>query len=477
MFIRRNKELNQLKKLWSKDRRISVVFGRKSLGKTSFVKEFIRENKYQEVIVYGTMDKVKVSHRNLKSVLNTQFSKLNHQLKILNYNNKEVSSAKEFLSVLKEEVLLKSKKGQTVLFLDEISQIAPYSEDFLKELGLFFDSLEDNKNVMILISGSVPLWIKENILEKELGGKINLVIELQEILLQDFISIFPEKMESEEKFKYLCAFGCIPKYYDYVDFKLSFSENIKNLAFSRDGYLFNEFDNVFHGSLSTGSGKYKEIVEILSSGKKTYKEIQEQLMIKNQTTKEDKKIDSILSELEVSGFISKDKILDIKGNDGKSSFYRLKDNFIRFYLLMIEPVKDKILFGQEVLEDVEKISHLQLINLIYNNMDLISSILGIEGAISGPMHQNETKTKKELSFDLIMKAEDLYLFEIVAKKIVGLDSCESISLKEEKVSKKEKPRKILIFKGEMTPSMIKDYDKYYNRVIDFLSLLKKDKLG
>ncbi len=91
-----------------------------------------------------------------------------------------------------------------------------------------------------------------------------------------------------------------------------------------------------------------------------------------------------LNDLVESGFIWKDKVFSLKtGKELRSARFRLKDNYLRFYLKYIEPLADKIRSGLykgariEALTQWETIMGLQFENLILNNIPLLLKALSI----------------------------------------------------------------------------------------------------
>ncbi|KPA13053.1 ATPase family protein [Candidatus Magnetomorum sp. HK-1] len=51
-----------------------------------------------------------------------------------------------------------------------------------------------------------------------------------------------------EKLKVLSVTGGVPKYLEEIDTKRSAEENIKRICFQKEGYLFNEFNEIFEDS-------------------------------------------------------------------------------------------------------------------------------------------------------------------------------------------------------------------------------------
>ncbi len=103
----------------------------------------------------------------------------------------------------------------------------------------------------------------------------------------------------------------------------------------------------------------------------------------------------------------------------KTSYFRIKDNYLRFYIKYILPQKDKIEKGWspkggiELLPGWESMLGLQFENLVLNNRILLFKLLKIEVDIvksASPYFQKKTaRTKGACQIDLLIElvpAED-----------------------------------------------------------------------
>ena len=106
----------------------------------------------------------------------------------------------------------------------------------------------------------------------------------------------------------------------------------------KEGVLFNEFDRIFSDVFNRRAATYKKIVASLVSGPKTLSDIS-----KTTDTVRSGQQPKYLNDLVESGFIWKDKVFSLKtGKELRSAKFRLKDNYLRFYLKYIEPLADNI---------------------------------------------------------------------------------------------------------------------------------------
>ncbi len=133
-----------------------------------------------------------------------------------------------------------TSKGPLIIFLDEISWMAGKDKDFVGKLkGVWDTKFKKNKQLLLILCGSVSSWIQDNILnDKGFMGRISLTLNLEELPLHEASKFWGSKfIPSYEKFKILCVTGGVPRYLEEIQPKLTAEQNIKNLCFSQGGIL------------------------------------------------------------------------------------------------------------------------------------------------------------------------------------------------------------------------------------------------
>jgi hypothetical protein len=126
-----------------------------------------------------------------------------------------------------------------------------------------------------------------------------------------------------------------------------------------------------------------------------------------------------MDDLITAGFVSHDFTWHLKtGLDSKLSHYRLKDNYLRFYLKYIQPNKKKILKAPlRVLPQWQSIMGLQFENLVLSNRKSIQKILGIEPSEiinDNPYFQRKSQIQPGCQVDYMIQTKfgTCYLCEI-----------------------------------------------------------------
>ncbi len=191
-----------------------------------------------------------------------------------------------------------------------------------------------------------------------------------------------------------------------------------------------------------------------------------------------------LEELELSGFIRRDYAWSIKtGATSQLSRYRLRDNYLRFYLKYIEPRLDQIDKQQYLdvslanLKGFETVIGLQIENLILNNRRLLHRAMEIDPNTivnDNPYFQNATTKQQGCQIDYLIqtKYKTLYVFEIkFSRQAVTKQVIKQV---QEKIKRLQLPKgfaclPVLIVAGDADPAVIEE--DFFVKIIDMKDLL------
>lgn len=375
------------------------------------------------------------------------------------------------------------RSGRRIIILDEISWMGMKDSTFLGKLKNAWDEeFKKNKNLILILCGSVSTWIEKNILSSTgFVGRINHVLRLQEMPLRDCAKFWNNSINisSFEKFKFLAVSGGIPLYLEAMDPKLTAEENLRQLCFLSGGLLVREFENIFTDLFSKKAKLYKDIVRTLINGPLDSLTISQKLG-KNQTGW----LSEHINDLEKAGFTTRDYLWDFKtGKDTKISHYRLSDNYVRFYLKYIEKNIQKIERNDFKFRSIsslpgwETILGLQFENLVLKNRDFVRQKLGIkpdEVITDNPYFQNKTKQHSGCQIDYLIqtKFNNLYICEIkFSREPIGTKIIQQIQAKINSLirPKSFSCRPVLIHVNGVTDEL-KESD-YFSNIISFEKLL------
>lgn len=472
MFIGRKKEIEQLNIF--KRRKIAgiiVCCGRRRIGKSTLIEYFGKDTTFLEF--YGLAPREELTNQdqldNFSEILGLKFNI--PPIKFDNWNQAFMTLAGL------------TSKGPVIIFLDEISWMGGKDPDFTGKLkGVWDTQLKKNNELILVLCGSVSSWIQDNILnDKGFMGRISLVLNLEEMPLYDANKFWGERLiSSHEKFKLLSVTGGVPRYLEEIQPEQTAEENIKRLCFSNGAILVEEFDKIFKDIFDKKADDFKQIIKTLASGNLEYKEICARLGI-HPTGDLSKK----LNILQQSGFLSKDFVWTGNIKRQKLFKYRLKDNYLRFYLNYIETKKEIIeqgLLEELHLEDLpewQTIMGLQFENLVLNNLSSIQHLLQIPASSvvsASPYFQHKTKRTESCQIDLLIQTRHtIYICEIKFCKKIPLTVIDEVKekIRKLKISKMTSIRPILIYEGELSGNIAKE--NFFSHLIPFKDLLSNPK--
>ena len=316
MFIGRNEELTELNRRYnSKKFEMGVIYGSRRIGKTSLLKEFVKD---KLSIYFQAKESNELDNR-------TSFSILINKLIGNPYSYVYPSYSECF------DVLLKYANDEPiVIVIDEIAFLTQSYKGFLSELQYNIDHKFINSQVKLILSGSIISFMKDIIKNKRgpLFQRSTFQIKITKLLYNDALK-FLDGLTSEDKIKYLSMFREHPFYLAMIDKNISFNDNIYNLLFNKYGNLVDVVDKV----LPTGTknqNTYNTILKAIAHRKKTNKEIADYI------GKTPNYVATYLTKLVANESFDKNQ---------KRNYYEINDNLINFWYRFIFNDREEILLN------------------------------------------------------------------------------------------------------------------------------------
>ena len=194
-------------------------------------------------------------------------------------------------------------------------------------------------------------------------------------------------------------------------------------------------------------------------------------------------ISEALEQLEESGLVRVEVGKNPKtGEDVKERRYRLSDNYARFYLKYIEPVKAVVdrgsyVFGTlEALDGWDGVKGLAFENLVINNVRNILPQLGLGASLVtsiAPFRRAGSRVRKDgVQVDLLVQTRrSVCLVEIKRKREIGREVIDEMIDRVRKFPHKNdvSVRTALVYEGHLAP--IVEADGYFDALVPFGNLL------
>jgi len=312
MFIGRKRELDELNSRFKSGRfEMGIVYGARRIGKTSLLKEFVKE---KSSFYFQAKESSELDNR-------TAFSFGINKIIGIPYNFLYPTYSDGF------DALLKYAAGNPfVIVIDEIAYIEQSDKGFLSELQYIIDHKLKDTQVKLILSGSTISFMKDVIKNKRgpLFQRSTFQINVKKMIFSDALS-FLDGLSAEDKIRYLSVFGEHPFYLEMIDKTRSFDENLNNLLFNKFGNLLDAPDKTLPSS-SKDQNTYNTILKAIAHRKRTNKEIAEYI------GKEPNYVAAYLPKLIDNEIIEKRESFN---KNQKMNYYEISDNLISFWYRFI----------------------------------------------------------------------------------------------------------------------------------------------
>lgn len=340
-FIGRTVQLRKLKKeLSSEEMRMSLIYGRRRIGKSELVKQAIKESGIKSIYYECRQITEAGNAQSICDVISQKFG-----LPKLGYR-----SIEEVL----EYVFSLSKNENLILVLDEY----PYLRGSVKGLDSIIQSLvdqyRDTAKLKLIILGSF-VDIMKSLLEHSnpLFGRVDLVIDLKQMDYYESSLFYPD-MSDEDKVRIYSVFGGIPYFNRLIDDKKSVKENIIDLIASPGARLENEVPMYLNAEISKIVNA-NEVFDALARGFSKYSDILSQSHVSSGPTLVD-----VLDKLIRMEVVEKKAPINDENNKKKAGYY-ICDNLSLFwfryifrYSSQLQIMDPEVFYGKYIAEDFEK---------------------------------------------------------------------------------------------------------------------------
>jgi uncharacterized protein len=411
-FIGRAAELTELRNLLdSRQANLVIVEGRRRIGKSRLVEEFGQGKRFLQFSGLAPTPETDAQTQR------DEFTRL------LSEQTGLPKLTSDDWAALFQLLARETARGRVIILLDEISWMAFGDPTFLSKLKSSWDLyFSKNPKLMLILCGSVSSWIQKNIVSSTAFlGRPSRDIKLDELTLPECNQFWPAeaRISPYEKLKVLSVTGGVPRYLELIDTNQGAEDNIRRLLFSRNSILLNEFNFIFSDTFGARSEIYRKIIVNLLKGSASLAEL---LSAAARTKTGD--YSEYLNDMVTAGFLARDYTWKpASGELSKLSHYRLKDNFIRFYLRYIVPNRARIesgLFDTRSLTSLpgwDTMLALQFENLVVNNSRSVIDRLGVpleDVIFASPFFQRKTLVQPGCQIDLAIQTRfnTFYLCEI-----------------------------------------------------------------
>ena len=319
-FVDRAQEMATLQREYGRDGSgLVVLYGRRRVGKTTLISEFIRDKK---ALFFLASEESESQNR------------LAFQEKTADFLNSDLLKNVEVKSwdVLFRAIMDTHFDSKPVIVLDEFQYLGRSNPAFPSVFQRIWEEILKDRQVMVILCGSLISMMQSQTLayDSPLYGRRTAQIRLKQIPFSYYHQFFPEKSRKELIEMYAVT-GGVPKYIELFSQSKDIYSAIEKCVLNRSGYLYDEPHFLLQQEVSE-VGSYFSIIKAIAAGNTKLSAIAGVLEVKSTSLTKYLKtlIDLDILEREVP-------VTEDSPEKSKRGLYKIKDNYLRFWFAFVYP--------------------------------------------------------------------------------------------------------------------------------------------
>lgn len=311
MFIGREKELRALENMYQKDTfEFMVIYGRRRVGKTTLINEFIKEKK---AIFYPGIDSNE--KQNLELFSNSIISAV---------SDLEINTIFQNFQDAFEYIYRLAQKERIVLVIDEYPYLANCYKGISSLLASYIDHKFLNSKLMLILCGSSLSFMENQVLgyQSPLYGRRTGQMKVLPFSFSECRKYYQNFSTLDLALAYGIT-GGIPLYMSKLDDKKPMEDNIKDNFFDTSAYLFEEPGNLIKQECREPM-HYNAIIKSIATGATKMGEISVVSGLNDTSA-----TSNYMSKLMSLGIVQKE--YPYKSKNTKKTIYKLSDTMFQFW--------------------------------------------------------------------------------------------------------------------------------------------------
>lgn len=310
MFIGRDKELNMLDRLYLSDQfEFVVIYGRRRVGKTALINQFIDNKK--AIYFMGVESNAKQNLENFSKSIIECSSGIEAETSFTSFQ-----AALEYIFKLAEN-------ERIILAIDEYPYVARSSKSLASTLQLLIDKNKSTSKLMLILCGSSMSYMEDHVLayKAPLYGRRTAQMKLLPFDFEE-TSRYLQNLSDEDKALIYGIVGGTPQYLLQMNDQLSVEDNIKNTYLNPMSFLYEEPVNLLKQEVREPA-IYTAIITAVATG---YSRMSE---ISTKVGEDTNVCTCYLKNLIQLGIVQKETPYGEKTS--RKSIYSIEDNMFRFW--------------------------------------------------------------------------------------------------------------------------------------------------
>lgn len=322
MFADRNEEIDALNRIYKHDAALAVIYGRRRIGKTELINQFIKGKPSAYIIA-------------TKEDENTQLQKLAREVGQITEDKELILYGVTGWDMLFDKIF--SYKGKLVVAIDEFPYLIQINSALSSIFQSGWDQYLSKSNSMLILSGSSISMMQGEVLNYSapLYGRSSLVLNLMPMRFKDVMPLMHKGMKFAEKLYTYFIFGGIPAYYKIAAGN-SLNEIIETIIENK-GFFLNELSIILSEEIKN-DGRYINIIRFIGNGTSKPKALADKMHIQPSN------LNRYLKVLDNISLIEKEWPITAKTRSRRSkrSITRLKDPYLYFWSITLDRYRELI---------------------------------------------------------------------------------------------------------------------------------------
>lgn len=312
MFLGRQSELAVLNNEFYKEAfSFSVIYGRRRVGKTTLIKEFVKDKPaiYFQAIVSSEKDNLENFSRSVGA---------------FEGKNLEAYYSYASFSSLFDAITQMAQKQPMVLVIDEFPYLARSYPEISSILQYYIDHIwNDVEGLHLILAGSSMSFMEHQVLgyESPLYGRKTSQLKVFPFTFKETVEFFPD-LDGESILIYYGVTGGIPLYLTFMDPNRSVEDNFLHTFLNKNSAIFEEPYNLLQQELRNPAS-YSAILTAMAGGASKQNEIATKSGLSTSLTS--KQIETLMD----LGIVEKKMPIGQSGK--KLAVYAIKDGLFRFW--------------------------------------------------------------------------------------------------------------------------------------------------
>lgn len=336
-FIGRTSELEKLNAEYERDGGFVVIYGRRRVGKTTLIKEFLKGK--NAFYFLATEELESQSMKRLAGVV----------ARATKNNILQKAAFTDWLDLF--QVIADYKPDEKkILVIDEFPYLVKANAAFPSILQNAWDEVLKDSNIMLILSGSFIGMMQKYALsyDSPLYGRRTSQMRLAALPFSEVYEA--SALTFDEAVEQYAITGGVPKYLEFFEDGRDLIAQLKDAVLSQSGFLYEEPFFLLKSESMTAVN-YFSIIKAIADGNHKLGKIAGSLGLNTQS------LTQYLSVLIDLDFIERRTPITEKNPEkSRKGLYFIADNFIRFWFRYVYPYKGELELGntQIVLDELNK---------------------------------------------------------------------------------------------------------------------------